>query len=184
VNAALRRELLADQRQYASQAGTKDRQARSANSRGVYSTAIDRRYLSASSVVVSALLPATREAFPGQHGGDGWLGMTVQVPSGRAVAITGLFANPGRGLRALAAAWQARIRQTNARPCLRIYAVAYTATADHYGAFALTHDGIAVGSNEVEACYRLVATVPYADLHPYFSRVGLKLIAGVREARG
>lgn len=182
VDAALRRELLTDQRRYASEAG-KDQQGRPPNSRGVYSTAIDRRYLSASSVVVSALLPATREAFPGQHGGDGWLGMTVQAPSGRVVAITDLFANPSRGIRALAAAWKARIRQTSARPCLRVYAVAYTATAEHYRAFALTHDGIAVGSAEIEACYRLVATVRYAALHRYFSRLGSKLIAGVREAR-
>jgi len=81
VNASLRRELVADQRRYASKAG-KNRRGLPPDNRGVYSTAIDRGYLSASSVVVSALLPATREAFPGQHGGDGWLGITVQAPLG------------------------------------------------------------------------------------------------------
>jgi hypothetical protein len=181
VNASLRQELLVDQHRFASEAG-KDRRGLPPDNRGRYSTAIDRRYLSASSVVVSALLPATREAFPGQHGGDGWLGITVQAPSGRVVGISDLFADPRRGIGALAATWKARIRQTDARPCLSLYAVAYTATVEHYSAFALTHDGIAVGSTEIEACYRLVATVPYATLRPYFSRLGLRLIAGVRVA--
>jgi hypothetical protein len=181
VNASLRRELLADQHGYATEA-RKSRRGLPPDTRGVYSTAIDRRYLSASSFVVSALLPATREAFPGQHGADGWLGMTVEAPSGRVVAISDLFADPRRGIAALAAAWKARIRRTDARPCLRIYGVAYTATSEHYRAFALTRDGIAIGSNEIEACYRLVATVPYATLRQYFSRLGSKLIAGVREA--
>src|SRR5258705_13987329 len=54
VNASLRRELVADQRRYASKAG-KNRRGLPPDNRGVYSTAIDRGYLSASSVVVSAL---------------------------------------------------------------------------------------------------------------------------------
>jgi hypothetical protein len=119
---------------------------------------------------VSALLPATREAFPGQPGGDGWLGLTVEVPTGRRVEISNLFGNPDRGVRALAAAWKERIRRTEGRACLRIYAVAYTPTVAHYRNFALTPHGIAVGSTEIAACYRLVATVPYTTLRPYFSK--------------
>lgn len=181
VNAALGADLRADQRGYAREA-LKERARQPSTDRGVYRTEINRRYLSASSVVVSALLSVTRELFPGQHGGDGWLGMTVQVPSGQRVAISDLFTNPDRGIRALAAAWQARVRRTDARPCLRIYAEAYTPTAAHYQAFALTTHGIAVGSQEVEACYRLVETVPYATLRPYLSKLGSTLISGVRQS--
>jgi hypothetical protein len=43
--------------------------------------------------------------------------------SGERVAISDLFANPGRGLRVLAEAWKAEIRHTGGRSCLRIYPV-------------------------------------------------------------
>jgi hypothetical protein len=61
VNAALREAVLADQREYAPDAR---KAARIPNRyRGVYRTSIDRRLLSASTVVVSALMPAT-ELYP------------------------------------------------------------------------------------------------------------------------
>jgi hypothetical protein len=182
VNAALRGELLSDQHEYARRA-RKEKVRLPFTDRGVYKTGIDGRYLSASSVVVSALLPVTRELFPGQHGGDGWLGMTVRVPSGRRVELTDLFTRPDRGIRVLAAAWKARVGRTDARPCLRAYAPAYTATAANYRAFALLPRGIAVGAKEVEACYRLVEIVPYATLRPYLSKLGSTLIAGVRRPK-
>jgi hypothetical protein len=182
VNSALRHAVLADQRAYAPYARReKPRVAYREN--GVYRTAVDRRLTSASTVVVSALMPATREVFPGQHGGDAWLAVTVRVPSGTRVAITDLFANPDRGLRALATAWKARVRRTSAAPCIRIYSVVYRPTAANYRAFALTPNGLAVGSPEVAACYRLLATVPYGILRPYLSPLGVRLIGGVRAAR-
>jgi hypothetical protein len=178
VNAALRAAVLADERAYAPYA--RRQRARVPTERGVYRTAVDRKLVSASSVVVSALLPLTREAFPGQSGGDGWLPATVRVPSGARVTIDELFTSPGQGLRALAIAWKAAVRKTAAAPCLRIYPEAYTATVGHYSAFALTPRGLAVGSWEIAACYRLLATVPYSVLRPYLSRLGLVLVAGVR----
>jgi hypothetical protein len=182
VNVALREAVLADQRAYAPYA-RREKPRVQYKEYGVYRTAINRRLLSASTVVVSALLPSTREVFPGQHGGDAWLGITVRVPSGAPVTITGLFANPRRGLRVLAMAWKTRIRQTSAAPCLRIYPEDYTPTVAHYKDFALTPRGIAVGTGEVEACYRLVATVPYRVLRPHLSKLGAALIAGLRRAR-
>jgi hypothetical protein len=182
VNAALRAAELADQRAYA-QYARKEKSHVVYRERGVYRTAVDRRYVSASTAVVSALLPLTRELFPGQHEGDGWLAVTVRVPSGRPVMISDLFTNPGRGLRALAAAWKAKIRRTPGRPCLRIYPGQYRPTVANYRAFALTPSGIAVGSWEIAACYRLVATVPYRRLRPYLSEFGAALIARVRPPR-
>ena len=182
VNAALRGAVLADQRAYARYA-RKEKPHDVYRARGVYRPAVDRRYVSASTAVVSALMPLTRELFPGQHEGDGWLAMTVRVPSGRPVTISDLFKNPGRGLRALAAAWKAKIRRTLGRACLRIYPGQYRPTVANYGAFALRPSGIAVGSWEIAACYRLVATVPYRRLRPYLSEFGAALIAGVRPPR-
>lgn len=181
VNAALRAAILSDQRSYAREA-RREQAGLPPRYRGLYRTGIERRYLSASGVVVSALLPVTEEVFPSQHGGDGWLGMTVLVPSGRSVTITDLFANPDRGIRVLASAWKARIRRTGARPCLRIYASDYTPTAANYRAFALAPNGLVVGSWEDGACLRLVATVPYAIVRPYFSLLGARVVAGVRQA--
>jgi hypothetical protein len=182
VNTALRVAVLADQRAYAPYA-RKEKPRVVYRERGVYRTAVDRRYVSASTVVVSALMPLTREVFPGQHEGDGWLAMTVRVPSGKRVTITDLFAQPGQGLRALAAAWKAKIRRTPGRRCLQTYPDVYRPAAANYRAFALTPSGIAVGSWEIAACYRLVATVPYRLLRPYLSKRGAALIAGVRPPR-
>jgi hypothetical protein len=182
VNAALRAAVVADQSRYARYA-RREKPRTAPTARGVFRTTVDRRYLSASSVVVSALLPLTRELFPGQHEGDGWLAMTVGVPSGGRVAISDLFANPGRGLRALAEAWKAKIRHTGGRSCLRIYPGQYRATFANYRNFALTPGGLAVGSWEIAACYRLVATVPYRLLLPYLSKLGSRLVAGVRAPR-
>jgi uncharacterized protein YecT (DUF1311 family) len=182
VNAALHTAVLADQRAYAPYA-RKEKPRVQYRQHGVYRTAINRSLVSASTVVVSALLPATREVFPGQNGGDDWLGMTVRVPSGARVRITDLFAKVDQGLRVLATEWKARIRRTDGAPCPRVYQEQYTPTVEHYRNFALTPGGIAVGVGEVAACYRLVATVPYRVMRPYLSKLGSTLIAGVRRAR-
>jgi len=182
VNEALRAAVLADQHSYAAYA-RRERPRVAYKENGVYQTGIDRNYLSASTVVASALMPLTREVFPGQHGGDGWLGVTVRVPSGTRVTITDLFAQPREGLRALAAAYKARLRQIYGDPCLRLYPGDYTPTVANYRAFALTPRGLAVGSWEDTACYRVVATVRYRALGPYLSRLGQQLVAAVRRQR-
>lgn len=181
VNATLRKTVVADQRAYAPYA-RKEKPRVVYRENGVYRTAVDQKLVSASTVVVSALMPTTREVFPGQHEGDGWLAVTVRVPSGARVTISDLFANPDQGLRALARAWKARIRRTSARPCIRIYPKTYSPTVENYRAFALTPSGLAVGSPEVAACYRLLATVPYAILRPRLSSLGARLVEGVRAA--
>ncbi|MDQ2910781.1 MAG: hypothetical protein M3R39_07180 [Actinomycetota bacterium] len=100
VNAALREAVLADQREYAPYA-RKNSIGTAKRYRGVYQTLVDRRMLSASTVVVSALMPVT-ELYPGGSLGKGWLSVTVRVPSGTAVSVSDLFSDRLRGLRALA----------------------------------------------------------------------------------
>jgi hypothetical protein len=179
VNRALRRAVLADQRAYTPYA-QRERPGVRDQGPGIYKTSVRRGYVSASTVVVSALMPLTRELFPGQPDGDGWLGVTIRVPFGMRVAIDELFTNPRRGISALAAAWKARVRRTPGRPCLRLYPAHYAASIANYRAFALTPRGIAIGSWELAACYRLVATVPYRFIRPYLSGLGARLVAGVR----
>jgi hypothetical protein len=182
VNAALREAVLADQRQYAPYAR---KAARVANPyRGVYRTSVDRRLISASTVVVSALMPAT-ELYPGGSLGKGWLAVTVRVPSGAPVRITDLFATPSRGLRVLAKAWKAQVRRANPEtwPCVRLHLPDYRPSASNYRYFALALRGLAVGFWQEEACNRLQATVPYPILRPYLSKLGARLIAGVRRPR-
>jgi hypothetical protein len=175
VNRRLRLAILQDEREFARYALKEKPRLDPAVGAGAYKTAVDRRYAFASPRLVSFLMPMTRELFPGQHGGDGWLGVTVVVPSGSRVTIGDLFANRTRGLRVLARDWKKRTM-----PCSSIYAEAYTPTIRNYGEFALTPRGLVVGSNEVGACYRLSATIPYRLLRPYFSAEAKKLVAVVR----
>jgi hypothetical protein len=179
ANAALRKAVLADQRAYAPDAR---KAARMPNRyRGVYRTSVDRRLLSASTVVVSALLPAT-ELYPGGSLGKGWLAMTVRVPSGAPVRISQLFTDSTRGLRVLADEWKAQFRRANpdAWQCVRLHLRDYRPAPSNYRYFALTPRGIAVGFWQEPACNRLQATVSYALLRPYLSRLGKQLVDGVR----
>lgn len=181
VNAALRAAVVDDERAFAPYA-RREKPRVAYKVHGVYRTEVDRKLVSASTVVVSALMPRTHELFPGQSGGDAWLGVTVRVPGGARVRISNLFVSPGRGLHALATAAKAGLRRTGAAACLRAYPDVYTPTVENYGAFALTPTGLAVGFPEVAACYRLVAVVPYAILRPHLSRLGARLVDGVTVA--
>jgi len=113
VNAALREAGVADERSFRPYARKERREIERQrpktvyfDSRGRYLMWIDRSLVSASTVVVSALLPATSEVFEGQEGDDSWLPMTFFVPSGRRVRITDLFGNIDQALLVLQRAWR------------------------------------------------------------------------------
>jgi hypothetical protein len=159
VNAALLEAIRADQREYTPRA--RRNVARTVpNARGIYSTSVDRRLVSASDVVVSALLPATK-LYPAGTQGKTWVAATVEVPSGRAVGIEELFAEPRRGLRTLARAWLGRARRTWA-PCMRLVPDEFRPTAANYRYFALTPRGLAVGFWQPPSCNRIHEIVPIA----------------------
>jgi hypothetical protein len=183
VNRALRLAVLSDQREYAPDARRYSR-GTARRYRGVYRTTVDRRLLSASTVVVSALMPATK-LYPGGNQGRTWVAATVRVPSGQPVRIIDLFAKPERGLRVLAREWKARLRRTRPElwPCVTLTPADYRPTARNYRLFALTVGGLAVGFWQAPACDRLHATVPYAALRPHLSELGKTLVAGVRRPR-
>jgi hypothetical protein len=200
VNATLREAVLEAQRSYASSI-QKTRVKMpwlfrpTYRHAGVYQLSPKRRLTAASTVVVSTLIPLLR-LLPGGNNGSTWLSVTVEVPSGRPVALSDLFAEPKRGLRALASAVKRRVEATNA--CIRqsvrdplaggLNARGFRPTPSNYRYFALTPSGLAVGLpiGQVggSSCGRVEATVPYDVLHPFLSQLGRKLVAGVRRPRG
>ena len=183
VNVSLHAAVLADQRAYAPHARMSVVAAGDA-CRGIYQTSIDRRLISASSVVVSALLPATK-LYPCGNEGKTWLAVTVQVPGGQRISVSDLFLDPSRGLRVLATSWLAQVRRTEPAvwPCVAKNLAAYRPSARAYRNFALTPNGLAVGFWQAPACSRLQGTVPYTMLRRYLSPSAIKLIAGVRAPR-
>jgi hypothetical protein len=183
VNAALRRVVLEDQQRYAPSARALAKVA-GEHAVGVYQTSVDRRLLSASTVVVSALMPAT-ELNPGGTEGDGWVAGTIRVPSRAAVRLTDLFARPAQALPVLAREWKAQFRRTTPRRwvCVTQLPSLLLPSASNYRNFALIPRGLAVGIHGHASCAGLQATVPYARLRPYLSKLGERLITGVRPAQ-
>ena len=199
VNAALRNAVLRAQRAYAAFVRREYMRSQPELFRpgyrysGTYRTSPRPSLISASTVVVSALVPVL-EVLPGGTAGETWLSVTVRVPSGAPVGIRGLFSQPGRGLRALAAAVRRKVLATNS--CVRasnrgpggaINARGFAPTARNYRYFALTATGFAVGFpiDQVggSSCGRVEVTVPYSVVRPYLSNLGQRLVAGVRRPR-
>ena len=174
VNAALRRAIADDQRRYA--AGVGD-WLHDGWCGGIYVSAIDPRLMSASTVVVSAMLPAL-ELSPCGNEGSGWVSTTVRVPSGRPVGLAELFAQPMQGLRALAKAW--RLQFARQRVSRALLPGDFRAGAFKDAFFALTPNGLAVGFWQDGPTARLHATVPYDAVRPYLSTLGATLVGGVR----
>jgi hypothetical protein len=152
---------------------------------GGFETSLKPSLLSASTVVVSALMPDT-ECVPGCTGGDFWLSVTVRVPSGDVVALPRLFANPSSGLRRLASFAERRVRASNR--CIGPYfdPTGFAPTWKNYESFALTTSGIVVGFGTSQVglpgCGRVSTIVPYHVIAPFFSDLGRQLVAGVRPA--
>lgn len=177
VNATLRQTIRDDQNEYLPTA----RKSVAIKNRyhGIYETFIDRNLLSASTVVVSALMPATK-LYPGGNDGQTWVAATVQVPSGKAIPLNELFVDLSRALPVLARDWKAQIRGTRFWPCVAKDPGAYRPSPRNFRHFALTPHGLVFGFWQEPACPRLQAAVPYRAVRPYLSRLGIQLVKGVR----
>jgi hypothetical protein len=185
VNAALREAVLDDQRSYAVSAAKYAKLNPHGCGGGIYKVTTNRRLLSASSTVVSVLLPAT-ELYPCGNDGQLWVSTTVRVPSGERVTLAQLFTDPeGSGLQALGVAWFRVIARANdwRLRCVVANARDYEPTLEHYRLFALTPRGLALAFFQEPACSRIEAIVPYPLLRPYLSALGRKLVAAVRTPR-
>jgi hypothetical protein len=177
VDRTLRQAIVADQRAFEPYArryatGVAGRRLRSGYA-GYYETELDRTLVSASTVVVSVLIPRTRAVLPLPPRADGWLGITIRVPSGTRVTLPELFAQRAKAMRVL----EARIR-TDARLARSVRRHPAAALANVQ--LALLPSGLAVGV--VEVGFRDVVLVPYSALRPYLNRRGFRLVAGTRWA--
>lgn len=169
VNLTLRKAILADQqafepyaRRYVKRVAGRRLPYRYA---GYYETELDRALLSASTVVVSVLIPRTRAVLPLLAGADGWLGITIRVPSGKRVTFPELFSRRPQAIRVL----EAHIRRHNwFDPAVRRHAKAALANPQ----FALLPSGLAIGVRENG--WRNDVLVPYGALRPYLSKLGRK----------
>jgi hypothetical protein len=154
---------------------------------GIFRTSIDLRLVSASTRVVSVLMPEVA-MIPNGTGGETWLSITVQVPSGEMIRLRDLFAR-GDGLRVLA---QTVFRQIEAASrCFASEGRLYHGLEDgfspawsHYRYFSLTASGLAIGfptaSIAPPPCGRIKTIVPYQIIAPYLTNLGKNLVAGVR----
>jgi hypothetical protein len=185
VNAALRAAVLADERSLIAggcpPAGPGGRPAP-----GIYDTEPRLQLISASSVVVSALMPAGKIP-PGANFSYNWAAVTIRVATARQIGIAALFERPYQGLKAVAAAARARLSARNI--CVRRLPnpTGFKPTISNYRYFALTTKGLAIGFTAgtvaPRICGYFLVTLPYTLLRPYLGKVGRELIVGVRAAR-
>jgi hypothetical protein len=187
VNSTVRNAVVDDERSFAARVRSSGADPRAQP--GVYRMTPYRRLMSASSSVVSALIPIIR-ILPGLNGGAEWFSVTVDASTGRPVRLRDLFSVPSQGLRVLASAARSELFQL--RPCIRESAP-YTRRGfeprfSNYRYFALLPHGLAIGFSVGEVadipCGRAIATVPYAVLSRSLSPLGRTLIAGVRTQSG
>lgn len=176
VNGALSAAIVSDQRAFARHYLKRTSGRRPPRHAGFYETELDRTLVSASTVVVSALLPRAQDILPAQpptSGLRGWLGITVRVPSGKRVSLPDLLTRRAEALRVL----EARIRSDHDLvQSVRQHPAAALANPQ----FALLPSGLAIGF--VEVGWRDTMLVPYSALRPYLSSLGRELVAGVRWA--
>jgi hypothetical protein len=187
VNRAIRQALVDDQQRFGKLVPKVDPRV----APGEYATSPRRRLISASTTVVSMLVPTLNLQPAGNHGGW-WFSATVEVATARRVAITDLFIDGSEGLKALAAAARQRLIREDicVRESIRDVWMQYppgfgfTPTRDHYRYFALLPDGVTIGfpNGQVAAaiCGRVRVTVPYSVLRPYLNGLGRELVEGVR----
>jgi hypothetical protein len=186
TNAALRQAILDDQDGYAKSARVAVKSSRDGGNpwNGIYQTWVSRNLTSASTAVVSTLIPA-EELYPGGTEGSGWISATVDVRTGKLVPLRAIVVHPSEALPAIAQAWTAAfIRQApncnrECRQWLASIRPGYPATFGNYQHFALLPSGLAIGIHQFGPGPRMVAIVPYQVIRPYLTPLAQKLIAGV-----
>ncbi|MGA2037610.1 MAG: hypothetical protein ABSH04_08525 [Acidimicrobiales bacterium] len=189
--------MLADEQSYAAMAVSEEARVAYVPEAGpgVYALTPRSDLMSASSTVVSALIPALR-LFPGGNDGEGWLSTTIDVSSGKSIQILDLFEAPAAALRAIGTSAHAFVMAGNS--CVRgedLYleqtrqpVPGFSPTGANYRYLALTRAGLAVGFPNGQlaspSCGRVEVTIPYKVIAPYLNKVGKSLVSGVRQPLG
>ncbi|WP_194904123.1 alpha/beta fold hydrolase [Catenulispora rubra] len=187
VNAALRRLITDDQQRMrdnylqiygsATQPGSYP---------GIYSSDPSKGEVSATTAVVSVLIPSTG-IFPGGNDGDHWVSATMLVPSAKPVTFDSLFADPARARETISEAVLAHfldpgqcVAQQLADPSAPAR-LGLAPTPDNYKHFAITPAGLTVGFDQgeigMEACDRQSFTIGWPQLRSLLSPTGRTLVA-------
>jgi hypothetical protein len=199
VNEALQGSALANERVFAMSARDEERRLGKTVplEPGRYTVTPDRHLISASSVVVSALIPVL-EAYPAGVPDEVWQSQTVEVPSGRPVVnLETLFSDPQRALSVVADATYGDVVSGKSVTDLCVQQVqghrvaggpapgGFAPTAANYKYFALIATGVAIGIPQgavaSDACGRVEVTIPYSVLDGYFNSLGRLLASGSRQ---
>lgn len=148
VNRRLRQAVVIEEQRFARFLRAERRHIPAASRRamhGGFSTRLTRPLSSASTSLVSALMP-TKECEPGSTACDVWFSVKVRVPSGDAVTLRQLFTNPVHGLTHLARLAQRRLLAQNGCVTPANHdPEGFAPTWSNYRAFALTPTGLAIG---------------------------------------
>lgn len=183
VNAALRDEVLRDQAQYVQlerkyYGTTLDNDPYP----GTYKLSFSPTLMSASTSVVSTMYPSL-ELFPGGNDGQGWMYLTVPVPSGKAVELVDLLTSKSRGLQAIAVYVEEHLLATR-DSCARDSHGGFDPTVENYRNFALTVRGLDIGLGQGQigdaACGAIRVTVPWSVAGPQLNATGQRLRNGLR----
>ena len=203
VNRIIKKTFLNDERRFARTARKWNRTFPDKNIlqryRGLYrvykpltngaSTGLGRGVITTEKGVVSILSPK-RSLVPGGTAGQSFVAVTALVPSGAKVELPSLFSNRKKGMQALASVVRrlayarnpcvAKLRKTSWRD-------GFAPRTANYRLFAFTHRGLAIGipADQVapSVCNSFVQRVPYRTLRPYFTKLGIRIIAEVEKAR-
>lgn len=190
VNRVLRRAVVTEEhlwRQTAISAYRSNPTLRTATQSGIFQTSVDRRLISASTRVVSVLMPELA-MLPNGTGGEAWLSITIDVASAKVIRLQDILIGVD-GLRRLALSVFRQIKATNRCfaaeiPLYHGVQGAFSARWANYRDFSLTPSGIAIGfptaSIAPPPCGRISTTVPYQVIDPYLSQLGNWLVEGVR----
>lgn len=160
---------------------------------GTYGTYPEKGSISASSAVVSVLIPTTA-IYPGGNDGDSWVSATLLVPSATAVSLDELFATPSVGMAALANAARTQILSTSA--CVqqdynsddfggtKHLDEGISPSAANYHNFALSPVGLVLGFDQgqlaIEACDAQTTTIAWSQLTPFLSKLGQQVVSELR----
>ncbi len=189
VNLALQNLILNNQRQFSVYA--KQHLGFPGSGSGTYETTMEGSFISASSVLVSVLIPDL-ELYPAGNDGAIWLSATILVPSGKTIQLSDIFTNPEQGIKQLAQLAKTKliaanscVKESLANPINgRDFATGFSPTKQNYQFFALTTNGVAIGfplgQVGFPVCYRQEVTIPYSAITTYLNKLGLELAGAVR----
>jgi hypothetical protein len=191
TNSALRQIVLSDEEQFAVSA-RKHAQIPGipmGPGLGLYQMTPQRQLISASSVVVSALVP-TLMYYPGGTPNATWLSETVEVPSGKSLSLSDLFTDPSAALKAIATASRTKLLASNSglksqleylQKTHQVFG-GFAPTRGNYQYFALLRSGLAVGfpAYQLLGPGRTELVIPYTVIRPYLNRLGARMLAGVQ----